>query len=266
MAIVISPSGRRFDRNKPDPLPAHRMLSRVSPSLPNVADLRTWDGPIKQQGDEGFCTGNAGAETREWITRKYFPSLGPLIFSAQYTYAKELIAQGDFPQDDGSDGTTLCGTLVVNGCCEESLYPSIPGKILKPTPEQDANAAKYTLGAWHGLTGSRVAISVLGDPVPWPVMMGFDVAASLESDEVAETGIYNPKPEEEIIGGHEVKASGYDIGPTPTIRPKNCPPAILYQNSWGPKWGLKGYFWCVLSVLDLPDTDLRIAHSGGPWK
>lgn len=261
---MSQPVVRKFNRKVPAPLPLQRMITRAASVAP-VCDLRQWDGPIKDQGSEGSCTGHAGSETREWITRKYFPELGKLIFSPQYTYAKELLAQGDFPQDDGSDGTTLCGTLVVNGTCELSLYPYMSGQILKPTAVQDLNAAKYTLGAWHGLVGSKVALSVLGDPVPWPVMMGFTVYASFESDTVASTGIYVPKFSEQVLGGHEVKFSGYDVGVTPTLRPKNCPPAILVQNSWGTDWGLKGYFWCALSVLDASDTDLKIAHSGKPW-
>lgn len=257
---------RKLNRHIPAALPAHRMLSRSTPNLPLFVDLRPHDGPIKDQGDEGACTAHAGTSAREWIVRKFFPSQGPLVFSPQYTYAKELLAQGDFPQDDGSDGTTLCGTLVVNGCCELDLYPYVDGQISRPTAEQDLNAAKHTLGAWHGCNGSLTALSVLGDPVPWPIMMGFVVYSGLMSDECQATGVMPlPAPGETPEGGHEVKFSGYDVGPTPTLRPANCPPAVLVQNSWGPNWGIKGYFWCPLAVLDLPDTDLKVAHSGAPW-
>jgi hypothetical protein len=161
------------------------------------------------------------------------------------------MAQGDFPQDDGSDGTTLCGTLISNGCCELSIYPYVSGSILTPTAAQDANAAQYTLGAYHGLTGSQVALSVLGDPTPWPVEIGFTVYASFESDEV--------------LGGHEVLMVGYDVGATPSLRPAGCPPAALIQNSWGTDWGIDGFFWMALPVLDDSQTDLKIVHSGKPW-
>lgn len=254
---------RVFDRKIPEPLPTHRMISRITTVLPSVIDTRQFCGAIKDQGAEGACTAHAGTSANEWIHRKYLNS-SP-TFSPQYTYAKELIAQGNFPQDEGSDGVTLCNTLIASGCCELTLYPYVAGQILRPTADQDANAAQYRLGAYHGLTGSRVALSVLGDPTPWPVPIGFTVYESFQSDEVAETGIYNPKPGESAVGGHEVLMVGYDVGQVPYLRPANCPAAALIQNSWGTGWGLSGFFWMPLSVLDDPQTDLKIAHSGRPW-
>jgi Papain family cysteine protease len=253
---------RRYGRKIPPPLAAHRMLTRVA-RVPEVVDLRPFDGPIKNQQDLGSCTGHAFASSLEWIFRKYLnkqPILSPL-----YVYAKELIADGNFPNDDGSDGVTGCNVVIANGACEDYLYPDASQKIMQPTAEMNANAAQYRMGAYHGLTGSLVALSVLGDKVPWPVQMGFTVYASFESDEVAASGIYNPQPGESVLGGHEVKLSGYDIGEVPTLRPQGCEPAVLVKNSWGADWGLDGYFWCPLSVLDDQQTDLKIVHSGKPW-
>ena len=255
---------RRYGRKIPAPLPAHRMLWRVSAGLSPVIDLREWCGPIKDQGAEGSCTAHAGTSANEWIHRRYLEN-SSVVFSPQYTYAKELIAQGNFPQDAGSDGVTLCNTMIANGCCELSTYPYVAGQIEMPTAAQDANAAQYRMGAYHGLTGWGVAMSVLGDPVPWPVEMGFTVYSSFESDATAQTGIYNPGSDEEVLGGHEVLLVGYDLGATPTLRPANCPPAFLVQNSWGTGWGLSGFFWAVTAVLNDGQTDLKICHSGHPW-
>jgi hypothetical protein len=40
-------------------------------------DLRVWGGPIKDQGEEGSCTGHVFLSAREWIARgdpsKLFP-------------------------------------------------------------------------------------------------------------------------------------------------------------------------------------------------
>jgi hypothetical protein len=254
---------RSYGRNIPAPLPAHRMLSRVSPTLPNVVDTRVHCGAVKNQGDLGSCTGHAFASAIEWIFRAYLkgqPTLSPL-----YLYAQELIADGNFPADDGSDGVTGCNVSITDGTCEDSLYPDASQQILQPTAAQTANAAQYRMGAYHGLTGSSVALSVLGDPVPWPVEIGFTVYDSFESDEVASTGIYNPASGESVLGGHEVLMVGYDVGATATLRPSTCPPAALIQNSWSADWGLGGFFWMAIPVLDAPDTDLKIVHSGHPW-
>ena len=265
MSIYISPKGHRYDRQIPPPMPAHRMITRATPGLSLVIDLRSWCGPVKDQGQEGSCTAHAGTSANEWIHRRYLKS-SP-IFSPQYTYAKELLLDGDFPNDNGSDGQTLCNTMIVNGCCEESLYPYVPGQILKPTAAQDLNAAKYRLGAYHGLAGSVVAHSVLADPTPWPIEIGFTVYESFESDQVAETGIMPmPRASEQILGGHEVLIVGCDLENLPTIRPLSCPPAFLVQNSWSTGWGIAGFFWMPVPVLDDPQTDLKIAHAGHPWR
>ena len=254
---------RGYGRKIPDPLPAHRMLSRVTPNLPPVVDLRKYCGPIKDQGQLGSCTGHAFSSAIEWIFRAYLK--GDPVLSPLYLYAQELIADGDFPQDNGSDGTTGSTVCIANGCCEDTLYPDSSQKIQQPTAEMNTNAAQYKLGAYHGLTGSDVAQSVIGDPVPWPVQMGFTVYDSFESSEVESSGIYNPQPGESFVGGHEVLMVGYDVGTTPALRPQGCPPAALIQNSWGAGWGLGGFFWAVLPVLDDPDTDLKIVHAGSPW-
>ena len=254
---------RRYGRRIPAPLPAHRMLSRTSPSMPPVVDLRPWCGPIKDQGELGSCTGHAFSSAMEWIFRKYFakqPVLSPL-----YLYAKELIADGNFPNDDGSEGVTGSNVSIANGCCEDSLYPDSSQKIQQPTAAMDANAAQYRMGAYHGLVGSQTALSVIADPTPWPVEMGFTVDDNFESEEVAETGIYIPSGKS-TDDGHEVLIVGCDVAPTPTLRPANCPPAVLIQNSWGAwGWNGSGRFWCALSVLDAPDTDLKIIHAGHKW-
>lgn len=255
---------RSYGRNIPSSLPKHRMLTRVSPELPAVVDTRQHCGPIKNQQSLGSCTGHAFSSAMEWIFRAYLgkqPILSPL-----YLYSKELIADGTFPNDNGSDGVTGSGITIADGCCEDALYPDASLKIVQPTPEQDTNAALYRMGAYHGLTSSQVALSVLGDQTPWPVEIGFTVYDSFESDEVASTGIYNPANTENVLGGHEVLMVGFDVGDTPKLRPSNCPPAVLIQNSWGKDWGLGGFFWMVLSVLDDSETDLKIVHSGHPWR
>ena len=266
-SLPLSPAGRRYGRSVPPPLPPHRMLNRSLPAnIPAAVDFRSYAGPMKDQGQEGSCTGHAFPSSMEWIFRKYFNK--PVVLSPQFFYAEELLADGDFPQDEGSTGLTGCNVAVTKGCCELSLYPYEAGNIVEPTPAQLQNALQYTMGAYHGITNSSTAISVLGDPVPWPIAIGFTVYESFESD-WAIPGVM-PLPDvnnEEILGGHEVACTGgYDVGATPTLRPAGCPPAVLIQNSWGSDWALNGWFWMPIAVLDAPDTDMKVCHTGHPWR
>ena len=265
MPSVISPGGHRYNRNIPPPLPHHMMLTRITPALPPVIDLRASAGPVKDQGSEGSCTGHAFSSCMEWIFRRYL-NQAPVL-SPQFFYAEELIADGDFPNDNGSDGLTGCCVATGKGCCEAASYPYVAGQILRPTPDQETNARKYLMGAYHGIPGSKVALSVLGDPVPWPIEIGFTVYESFESNWAIPGVMPVPNNGESVLGGHEVAGTGgYDIGDTPTLRPVGCPPAVLIQNSWGGDFGLQGFFWMPLVCLDASDTDIKIVHSGKPWK
>ncbi len=264
--LILSPANRKYGRNTPEPMPVHRMLTRGLPAgLPLFKDLRHLCGPIKDQGDEGSCTGHAFTACIEWENRAYL-NRQPVL-SPQFFYSRELIATGDFPNDVGSNGQTGCEVAIQYGCCEASLYPYVPGGINAPTPAQDANAKQYSLGAYHGVSDALTAISCLADPTPWPVAIGFDVYESFESNEVAQTGVMPiPKPGEQLLGGHEVAGcGGYDIGDTPTLRPAGCSPALLCQNSWSASWGISGYFWMPLDILSQPSTDIKIVHAGRPW-
>src|SRR3979411_1778802 len=74
-------------------------MYRASPptlSIPLHVDLREWGGPIKDQGEEGSCTGHAFSSAREWIARKY-EKASPIL-SPQCLYVEELIADGSFPK------------------------------------------------------------------------------------------------------------------------------------------------------------------------
>jgi C1A family cysteine protease len=228
--------------------------SRLAPSVPLHVDLREWGGPIKDQGEEGSCTGHAFSSAREWIARKY-EKASPIL-SPQCLYVEELIADGSFPKDDGAMPRTGCQVLTAKGCCEASLYPYVAGQFTAPTPAQAQNALKYKTGAYHRIGSLRDFLSCLADPTAWPVLVGFAVYESFMSQQVADTGVMPiPKPGEERQGGHEVLCLGYDF-------PKQL---ALMQNSWGDGWGQRGYFWMPFEVISSPDTDLWMVHTGGPW-
>lgn len=266
---ILKSYGRRKD--KEDVRDRIFRALAAAPVPPPAISLAASGGPVKNQGNEGDCTAYSGGSYIEWGCRAYLKSAP--ILSPQDLYANELITDGDFPQDVGSEPRTTCKVLTTQGVCLESLYPTVAGQILTPTPLQVQAALLYKWAGYHRVSGSAAALACMGNAVkPWPVLIAFDVFQSFESQQVASTGIYNPQPGEALVGGHQVLGLGYDVGVSPTLRPAGCPPAVLCQNSWDTDWGClapgaapggtRGYFWMAIPVLDDADSDLWMLFPG----
>ena len=79
----------------------------------------------------------------------------------------------------------------------------------------------------------------------FPFVFGFTVYDSFEGDAVAQTGLLQlPTASEQVVGGHAVLCVGYDLA---TKRFK-------VRNSWGPSWGVRGYF--TMPEAYLGDTNM----------
>ena len=78
----------------------------------------------------------------------------------------------------------------------------------------------------------------------FPVVFGFTVYESFESDDVAKTGLMPmPKDGEKILGGHAVAVVGFD----------DSKKLFTIRNSWGSGWGDKGYFFMPYEFITNPD-------------
>lgn len=83
----------------------------------------------------------------------------------------------------------------------------------------------------------------------------FSVYESFESQKVASTGIAEmPKKSEKLLGGHAVLGVGYD----------DAKKTFPVRNSWGPDWGMDGYFTMPYEYLanrNLSDDFWKIVKS-----
>lgn len=78
----------------------------------------------------------------------------------------------------------------------------------------------------------------------YPVIFGFDVYKSFKN--ITSERPVMPKPDianEELLGGHAVVIVGYN----------DCSKWFIIRNSWGSKWGLKGYYYLPYSYLTNKD-------------
>ena len=265
MSLVLSPGGRRYG-GKPSPVDHRdfgvaRLLRSVAP-IPSSYSLEQWLGPVRDQGDEGSCTGNAGAGKVDFLLRKHSPEFtgsniefAP-VTSAAYLYAKSRMKDGSFPADSGSYGRTVCKVLVESGICTEPEMPYVAGRYGDaPIPGQDAEAATIKTGAYHRIvTVDDMRHCIASDYV---FIVGFDVRESFET-KTGGTHVYAPKSNEPSLGGHETLFHSFDDS--------KFGGAFKVRNSWGGSWADHGDFWFPYDVAASPIlSDAFVSHFGKPW-
>jgi C1A family cysteine protease len=216
-------------------------------SLPARVDLRETgflDDPIFDQGQLGSCTANAIASALQYVQRA--TGLWALALHvtpsrlALYFWEREL--EGTADEDAGAE--LRDGLKVVSGqpgYIDEEDWPYDIERFAEAPPANvtaDAakdHATKYMRCAVNA-TAMRQALAA-----GFPVIVGFEVYQEIESDQVARTG-YLPRPArgESAVGGHAVLLVGYD----------DARRRWICRNSWGPDWGMGGYFETDYGYLD----------------
>ena len=215
------------------------------PSLPDGRDYKFYSSNLVpsfvaaltafikayDQGQLGSCTGNGNG--RIWAYR-YFTETSNLIMPARlFIYYGERFIEGTLATDAGAQVRDGLKAMARWGVPPESLWPYMVKKFaVKPSAKAYAAALKDVALAYKSvpmdLTQIKAALA-LGNPV----VFGFTVFNSFESQEVAQSGIMPlPKKGEKKLGGHCVVWDGYDD----ETQMLSC------ANSWGESWGQKGWF------------------------
>ena len=200
-------------------------------TLPLKVDLRPTCPPVYDQGKLGACTANAiaGHDEFDQMLQKEVAFTPSRLF----IYRGERVMEGTVNQDAGAQIRDGIKFLAASGVCPESMWPYIISKFRDAPPKACFDEAMKH----QALTYSRV-VQTLGQlkgclAAGFPFVFGFQVYESFESAAVAKTGkMPMPKSYEQCLGGHAVMAVGYD----------DAQQRFIIRNSWGEKWGDKGYF------------------------
>jgi len=194
-------------------------------------DLRKQCPPVYDQGELGSCTANAiGAAVQFDQMKEKKKSFIP---SRLFIYYNERKAEGTLESDSGAMIRTGIKSVAKIGCCPETLWPYIIERFRdEPTADCYAEALKNKV-----ILYSRVPRNIAQMrgclASGFPFVFGFTVYDGFETEEVAKTGVAPmPGPGEKVLGGHAVLAVGFD---DKTRR-------FIVRNSWGTKWGMRGYF------------------------
>ena len=235
-------------KDTPDP---RDLLFTASPvlaakPLPKSADLRPGCPPVYDQGQVGSCTANSIAGAFEFAQKKQL--LADFMPSRLFIYYNERAMEGTTSQDAGAQIRDGIKSVVKQGVPPESDWPYSENMSVvtkKPDTTSYSDALQHKVISYHRIS-SRTADgmlslmkSCLADG--YPFCFGFTVYSAFEGAEVANTGILKMPnlKKEEVVGGHAVLAVGYD----------DKKKMVLVRNSWGNKWGQKGYFWMPYAYI-----------------
>lgn len=205
--------------------------------------------PVLDQGKLGSCTANALSaayhfdELKEGERSTFTPS-------RLFIYYNERDIEDSVDKDTGDSLRDGIKTIAKLGVCPEDGAVSAgawPYEIEKFTqcPPKEC----YQIAIHHRAVQYRRVTQTPGQlkrclASGYPIVFGFTVYESFESDAVKESGIMEmPKEGEKVLGGHAVMAIGYD----------DELDAVLVRNSWGDDWGQEGNFWMPYDFIFNPE-------------
>lgn len=233
----------------PDPIDtrdhAYNAMRTGEPLLDRV-DLSPNCSRIENQGQLGSCTGNAITSVLEYELRKAKKSRADL--SRLFVYYNERMVEGTINEDAGAIIRDGIKSLVTYGAPAETAWPyNIKKFTQKPTATAYKKALPKRIVSYQRLSTVDDIKRCLASGSP--VVFGFKVYESFESDEVARTGIVPiPLAGERNLGGHCMYFDSYADG------------YIGAANSWDSTWGLAGR--CKFKEEHVANPN----HFGDFWK
>jgi|SRR3954463_2014077 len=213
-------------------------------ALPPKVDLTAQCPPVYDQGNLGSCTANAIAGAVQFDLKKQAEA-DYFIPSRLFIYYNERVIEHSVSEDAGAMIRDGIKTVNKQGAPHETLWPYKIAKFAtKPSAKSYTDALLHQSLKYQRVNQSLSQMkSVLAGG--YPFVVGFTVYESFESEEVDKTGtVPMPGPDEQVLGGHAVLVVGYD----------DTTQRFILRNSWGPRWGKKGYF--TMPYQYLQDGDL----------
>jgi len=200
--------------------------------LPPLVDLRRDCPPVYTQGTLNSCSAHALAAA-VWLAERR-DGIRPVAASRLFIYYNERAREG--ATGIGAVVSLRDGfkSLARQGVCAESMWPYRVGRFADRPPAACFRAAMKRRAHSYQRIRQRIQHLKYCLAEGYPFVMAMCVYKGLESAAARRTGLVPlPHRRESPLGGHAVLAVGYS----------DRRQSFLVRNSWGPRWGLRGYFW-----------------------
>lgn len=210
--------------------------------LPRTVDLRPACPPVTDQRPLNSCSAHAIAAAL-WYQERREGDAHPLpsrlfLYYAERARERKVRKNASVSLRDGYKA------VVRHGICPESLWPYDPDRFAHRPPAACWREAKrHRPIAYKRVTRDLAHVrGCLAEGFPFTA--GISVYESFESRTVRTTGrAPMPGPGETRLGGHAVLVVGY----------REESRRFIVRNSWGPRWGLGGYFTIPYAYILDPD-------------
>jgi C1A family cysteine protease len=197
--------------------------------LPTEVDYRPICIPAFDQLQLGSCTSQS-AIFALWFAAHKQGEQAVMLSRLMHYY----LARSNKRKDTGSTVRQSVKVAVKYGVCPETEWPYDITQFTKKPPQacyDDAaqHEAKEYKAVAQDMTTMKTCLAS-----GYPILIGFTVYTSFESQAVASTGIMPlPQKTESVLGGHAVSLVGY----------QDDTQCFIARNSWSASWGDNGYFY-----------------------
>jgi C1A family cysteine protease len=224
---------------KPNPL--HQKYNAATPVvIPNLVDWTSQFPPTDDQEQTSSCTAHGicgHLERLEIVQKETYVKL-----SRDFVYYGERDIEHDVNKDAGAIIANGIHFVCTAGAAPEAIWQfSAQDLFAKPSMEayKEAAAHKGLQPFAIGQSATDIQHALASGNT---IIFGISVFSSLESNEVARTGLVPmPSTHDEAMGGHCIVLVGYD-------RIKKL---YKFRNSWGP-WGDNGYGYLPFDYVHDP--------------